>query len=200
MRSALIPGSFDPVTRGHADVIRRVAAHFDRVYVAVMHNDMNRYVAGAAVKQYLFSAEERVQMVRLACTGLENVEVFADGGLLIDLVDRLGVDWIVKGIRSEEDYRYEQCHALWNRVTTPAPRRCTCRPTRRSPMSAPRWCGRNWRRGGCRTNCFPRRLPRIYGKPARRQGRERLIVPRRGILPPLYRKLKTEEERKPCRT
>ena len=119
MRSALIPGSFDPVTRGHADVIRRVAAHFDRVYVAVMHNDMNRYVAGAAVKQYLFSAEERVQMVRLACTGLENVEVFADGGLLIDLVDRLGVDWIVMGIRSEEDYRYEQCHALWNRAHNP---------------------------------------------------------------------------------
>ena len=48
MRSALIPGSFDPVTRGHEDIIRRTAARFDRVYVAVMHNDMTRYVADAA--------------------------------------------------------------------------------------------------------------------------------------------------------
>ena len=51
MRSALIPGSFDPVTRGHEDIIRRTAARFDRVYVAVMHNDMTRYVADAAVQQ-----------------------------------------------------------------------------------------------------------------------------------------------------
>lgn len=119
MRSALIPGSFDPVTRGHEDIIRRTAARFDRVYVAVMHNDMTRYVADAAVKQYLFSAQERVHMVRLACTGLENVEILADGGMLIDLVDRLGTDWIIKGIRNEEDYRYEQCHALWNRAHNP---------------------------------------------------------------------------------
>ncbi len=58
-------------------------------------------------------------MVRLACTGLENVEILADGGMLIDLVDRLGTDWIIKGIRNEEDYRYEQCHALWNRAHNP---------------------------------------------------------------------------------
>ena len=83
MRSALIPGSFDPVTRGHEDIIRRTAARFDRVYVAVMHNDMTRYVADAAVKQYLFSAQERVHMVRLACTGLENIEVLADGGICV---------------------------------------------------------------------------------------------------------------------
>lgn len=119
MRSALIPGSFDPVTRGHEDIIRRTAARFDRVYVAVMHNDMTRYVADAAVKQYLFSTQERVHMVRLACTGLKNVEILADGGMLIDLVDRLGTDWIIKGIRNEEDYRYEQCHALWNRAHNP---------------------------------------------------------------------------------
>ena len=47
--------------------------------------------------------------------------------MLIDLVDRLGTDWIIKGIRNEEDYRYEQCHALWNRAHNPGLRRCTCR-------------------------------------------------------------------------
>lgn len=119
MRSALIPGSFDPITRGHVDIIRRTAARFDRVYVAVMHNDMTRYVRDAAVKCYRFSTEERVELVRLACTGMEGVQVIADGGMLIDLVDRLDVDWIVKGIRNEADYRYEQAHALWNRAHNP---------------------------------------------------------------------------------
>ena len=119
MRSALIPGSFDPITRGHTDMIRRTAARFDRVYVAVMHNDMTRYVKDATVKCYRFSIEERVELVRLACAEMAGVQVIADGGMLIDLVDRLGVDWIVKGIRNEADYRYEQAHALWNRAHNP---------------------------------------------------------------------------------
>ena len=119
MRCALIPGSFDPITKGHTDIIRRVSARFDKVYVAVMHNDMRRYVTDAAVKHYLFSAEDRVKMASLACTGMENVEVISDDGMLIDLADRLCIDWIIKGIRNENDYRYEQCHALWNRVHNP---------------------------------------------------------------------------------
>lgn len=119
MSTALIPGSFDPITVGHLDVIRRASGIFERVVVAVMHNDMTKYVTGAAVKQYLFSPAEREELVRLACADLPNVEVVTDDSLLIDLFERLSADAIVKGLRSEADYRYEQTHALWNREHDP---------------------------------------------------------------------------------
>lgn len=119
MRKVLIPGSFDPITLGHVDVITRAARGFDRVVVAVMTNDMHKYVAGVAPKQYMFSEEERLDMARLACASLENVTVIAAHGMLIDLVDRLEADWIVKGVRSEKDFLYEQEHALYNRAHNP---------------------------------------------------------------------------------
>lgn len=119
MSTALIPGSFDPITRGHLDIIHRAAAGFDRVVVAVMHNDMTKYEADALPKHYLFSADERRVLVELACAELSNVEVVIDDGLLIDLFERVSADWIVKGLRNEADYRYEQTHALWNRAHDP---------------------------------------------------------------------------------
>lgn len=119
MSQVLIPGSFDPITRGHLDVIRRVAARFDKVYVAVMTNDMQRYVPGAAGKSYMFTMEERRIMASLACADLTNVEVLESAGTLVDLVDALGVDWIVKGVRDEADFTYEQKHALYNRAHNP---------------------------------------------------------------------------------
>ena len=81
MSSALIPGSFDPITVGHLDVITRAAAHFDRVIVAVMNNDMQKYVQGAAVKTYRFTTEERLAMARAACGHLPNAEVITAGGI-----------------------------------------------------------------------------------------------------------------------
>lgn len=119
-RTALIPGSFDPITLGHMDIIRRVASGFDKVYVAVMTNDMQRYVAGVAVKQYMFSMEERREMAAVACAALPSVEVITRQGMLIDLCDELKVDWIIKGLRNQQDYTYEQAHALWNRAHNPA--------------------------------------------------------------------------------
>ena len=116
MGAVLIPGSFDPMTVGHLDVIRRVAARFDKVYVAVMTNDMQNYVQGAPVKQYMFTMTQRKQIAVLTCAGLPNVEVITAGGRLIDLVDALDVDWIVKGVRNEADFAYEQQHALYNRA------------------------------------------------------------------------------------
>lgn len=119
MGAVLIPGSFDPMTLGHLDVIRRTAARFDKVYVAVMTNDMQKYVEGAPVKTYAFTMEERRRMAELTCAQLANVEVITAGGRLIDLVDALGVDWIVKGVRNADDFAYEQQHALYNRAHNP---------------------------------------------------------------------------------
>ena len=116
---ALIPGSFDPVTLGHLDVIRRASTMFDEVVVAVMTNDMRAYVADAKVKQYMFSMEERTELARLACAEFSNVQVVSSSGRLIDLVDEVGADIIIKGVRNEADYAYEQQHALYNRAHNP---------------------------------------------------------------------------------
>ena len=116
MVTALIPGSYNPITLGHLDVITRAAKIFDRVVVAVMTNDMHKYVPGVSPKLYLFNEEERLTMARISCAHLENVEVMAAGGMLIDLVDRTEADVIVKGVRNQEDFCYEQEHALWNRA------------------------------------------------------------------------------------
>ena len=116
---ALIPGSFDPITLGHMDVIARAAAKFDRVVVAVMTNDMHKYVPGAPQKHYMFSETERTELVRLGCAHLSNVEVISATGMLIDLVDRLQADVIIKGVRNQADFAYEQEHALYNRAHNP---------------------------------------------------------------------------------
>ena len=113
---ALLPGSYDPITLGHLDVIRRAAALFDRVVVAVMTNDMQKYVATASSKQYLFSMEERTAFATAACAELANVRVISSTARLIDVVDELGADIIVKGVRNAVDYEYEQKHALYNRA------------------------------------------------------------------------------------
>ena len=119
MVTALIPGSYNPITLGHMDVITRAAAKFDHVVVAVMTNDMHKYVPGMAPKHYLFNEDERLVMTQLACAHLQNVKVISAGGMLIDLVDRVQADLVVKGVRNTADFAYEQEHALWNRAHNP---------------------------------------------------------------------------------
>ena len=116
MSSALIPGSFDPITLGHLDIITRAAARFDKVTVAVMTNDMQKYVQDAPIKRYAFTLPERRDMVVLACAHLPNVEVIAAGGMLIKLFDCVEADFIIKGVRNTIDFEYEQKHALYNRA------------------------------------------------------------------------------------
>ena len=119
MSTALIPGSFDPITLGHLDIISRTAMRFDKVIVAVMNNDMQKYVQGAPVKSYMFALSERRAMAEAACAHLPNVEVIAAGGMLIRLFDSVNADWIIKGVRSTADFEYEQKHALYNRAHDP---------------------------------------------------------------------------------
>lgn len=116
MRIALIPGSFDPITLGHVNIIERAAKMFDKVYVAVMINDSAKYDSTLSSKQYMFTMEERLEIARLSVSHIENVEVIARTGMLIDLVDEIGATAIVKGIRNSADLEYEMIHAKWNKA------------------------------------------------------------------------------------
>lgn len=113
---ALIPGSFDPITLGHVDVIERAAARFDRVVVAVMNNDSAKHDKTLMSKEYLFDMPTRMELVRRSVGHIENVEVIASSGMLIDLFDEVGADVIVKGVRNGEDLEYEMKHAKWNKA------------------------------------------------------------------------------------
>ncbi len=105
MSIAILPGSYDPITLGHLDIITRAAEVYDEIVVAVMNN---------AAKTYMFDMDARAEMVRLATKELPHVRVVADGGLLVDLFDRIGASVIVKGVRNETDLAYEQEMAAYN--------------------------------------------------------------------------------------
>lgn len=117
--NAIIPGSFDPITLGHVDIIERAAKVFDKLYVAVMNNDSAEHDNRLFSKTYLFDMKQRLEIVRLSLSHLTNVEVIASAGMLIDLCDRLDTHIIVKGIRTCEDLEYEMIHAKWNKEHNP---------------------------------------------------------------------------------
>jgi pantetheine-phosphate adenylyltransferase len=96
--TALCPGTFDPVTNGHLDIIGRASTHFDAVVVGVLENPS---------KQPLFEVEERVAMLKEACGGLDNVRVGSFSGLLVRFAERERADVIVKGLRAISDYEFE---------------------------------------------------------------------------------------------
>ena len=107
--AAVIPGSFDPVTIGHLDVIARAAALFDTVYVTVFRN---------AEKAGMFTIEEKLHMLRLATASIENVYCSADTGLLADFAVSHGAG-LVKGVRSGTDFDYEMSMYSINRAIEP---------------------------------------------------------------------------------
>ena len=109
MRRAVCPGSFDPVTHGHLDVIGRAATLFDEVVVAVGVNPS---------KSRLFSPDERLDMLRRACADWGNVRVAAFSGLLTDFCRAEGISAIVKGLRAVSDFDYELQMAQMNASLT----------------------------------------------------------------------------------
>ena len=99
MKVALFPGTFDPLTLGHLDLIKRGSALFDQLAVAVMTNEN---------KDPLFSVAERVAQVKEAVSGLSNVSVITAEGLTVDLMNKIGADYLMRGLRSTADFRYER--------------------------------------------------------------------------------------------
>lgn len=106
MRIAVCPGSFDPITNGHLDVIQRAARLFDRVIVAVAESER---------KSPLFDLAERLDLVRQVVAPLPNVEADAFSGLLVDYVRRRGAQAVVRGLRAVSDFEFEFQLALMNR-------------------------------------------------------------------------------------
>jgi pantetheine-phosphate adenylyltransferase len=106
MRTVVYPGSFDPLTNGHLDVLQRAARMFDRVIVAVASNE---------AKTSLFSLSERAELVRGATRNLANVEAEYFEGLLVDYVIRRGATAVVRGLRAVSDFEFEFQLALMNR-------------------------------------------------------------------------------------
>ncbi len=106
MKIAICPGSFDPVTLGHLDIISRSAKLFDKVYVAVLKNSS---------KRPLFSVEKRIELLNRCITDLPNVEVMTFSGLLVEAAAEKGAVAIVKGLRAVTDFEYEFQMALINK-------------------------------------------------------------------------------------
>ncbi len=109
-RIAICPGSFDPITVGHLDIIRRAAGMFDQVIVAVLLNDK---------KTYTFSVEDRVEMIKRSVADIENVTVESHSGLLAEYAKEKGACAIVKGLRAMSDFEYEFQMALTNKKLNP---------------------------------------------------------------------------------
>ena len=110
MIKAVYPGSFDPITLGHLDIIKRSASVFDELLVCVMVN---------SGKSALFSIEERLDMIRKSVVEYPNVTIESSQELLVDLMNRVGARIVIKGLRAVSDYEWELQMALVNKKLAP---------------------------------------------------------------------------------
>jgi pantetheine-phosphate adenylyltransferase len=110
MKRAVYPGSFDPCTYGHLDIIKRASQQFDEVVVAVLRN---------SAKTPLFSLEERVNILKEVTKDIPNVTVDSFSGLVVDFVKECGAQVIIRGLRAMTDFEYELHMAQTNRILAP---------------------------------------------------------------------------------
>jgi len=110
MATVLYPGSFDPITNGHLDIVRRARGIFSHVIIGVACN---------AEKQPLFTIEERVSLLKEVCEGMDNVSVERFDGLLVDALKRFNTNGVIRGLRAVSDFEYEFQMALMNRELNP---------------------------------------------------------------------------------
>lgn len=104
---AVYPGSFDPPTNGHIDIISRASSVFPKVIVAITHNQN---------KKHLFSLQERVKMMKQSTAGLKNIEVDSFSGLLVNYLNKISGFVVIRGLRALSDFEYEFQMALMNRT------------------------------------------------------------------------------------
>ena len=110
MKRAIFPGSFDPITNGHIDIIRRASTIFDEVYVVILEN---------SEKRSTFSLEKRMQFIEHACQDMEHVFVDHDSCLTVDYAIKKQATAIIRGVRSVKDYEYERDIASINQHLNP---------------------------------------------------------------------------------
>ena len=107
MSNAIYPGSFDPITNGHLDIISRASKLYDKLYIAVSNDN--------SVKSKLFSLDKRIELVKIATEGFSNVEVLEFDCLIVDLCNEFSCNVIIRGLRALSDYDFEFKMALMNR-------------------------------------------------------------------------------------
>ena len=111
MKKAVFPGSFDPFTSGHEAIVRRALALFDKIYIAVGVN---------TDKQYMFTPEQRLQRIQAFFPDEPRVEAVAYSDMTVDLCRRMGAQFILRGIRNDKDFAYEQTVAAVNHTLDPS--------------------------------------------------------------------------------
>jgi pantetheine-phosphate adenylyltransferase len=162
---AVFPGSFDPVTNGHLDIVDRGLAVFDRVRMAILLNPE---------KKPLFTVEERVAMIREAYGGKGRVEVDTFSGLLVDYARKIGASVIIRGIRAISDFEYEFQMALMNRRLDPSIETVFMIPAESYTYVSSRLVKEVFQLGGRVSDLVPpvveRRLREKFGTPAPAEG------------------------------
>jgi pantetheine-phosphate adenylyltransferase len=163
---AVFPGSFDPITNGHLDIVNRGLVLFDHVRMAILVNPE---------KRPLFSVEERVAIIREAYHGNRRVEVDTFSGLLVDYAQRVGASVIIRGIRAISDFEYEFQMALMNRRLNPEIETVFMMPAESYSYVSSRLVKEVFQLGGRVSDLVPpvveRRLCGKYGTPVRPPGR-----------------------------
>ncbi len=107
MKKAVFPGSFDPITLGHVDIIERALPLFDKIVIAIGNN---------FDKKYMFSLEQRIQFIQKTFKGIDKIEITTYEGLTVDFCKKNQIDFIVRGLRNPADFEFEKAIAHTNRV------------------------------------------------------------------------------------
>lgn len=117
--NALVPGSYDPMTLGHINIVERVSSMFDKIYVAVMNNDSAEHDPSLCSKTYMFTEEQRLEIVRRSVAHIKNAEAVLYRGMLVDFCNEYDICAVIRGVRNAEDFNYEMIHAKYNREHNP---------------------------------------------------------------------------------